>query len=402
MQSEIEFFSNLHTSLLENVNFDYKEKSTIVIDLVTIMGAIYCKDINTYKTNDKPRFIELTIPVFNLQIWSENVKHIEELVKWVSEDTINITFIDTSVKSEGYMNSLIPGTSNDVTLFSGGLDSFAGAYHNHKNNIKSDYLGFINKGEEKTKQLDVAKFYRQIFDDATEIILIDKPISKKKTFIQSTRSLLYLALATAKAHFNSSKNVYLYENGILSLNPEIKNRYTTKTTHPKTMFMFKALLEKLSINIKINHPFLFRTKGEITNDMNEEFKTAIKHTFTCGQGRSHPERSHSGQCGICIPCVLRKISLAAYDNEKYDVDYEYPYDAKIVNVKEDLYRKDYTSNLNYFKNYYELIKTNQIYFEVHVREKYYEADSNFRMSNQKMFYKFAQEYERFMEKYVPY
>lgn len=214
--------------------------------------------------------------------------------------------------------------------------------------------------------------------------------------------MLYLALAIAKAHFNTSKNVFLYENGILSLNPELKNRYTTKTTHPKTMFMYWSLLEKLNIDIKINHPFLFKTKGQITNDMNEEFKKAIKHTFTCGQGRSHPERSHNGQCGICIPCVLRKISLAAYDNEMYDVDYEYPYDTKVVDIKEDLYRKDYASNLNYFKNYYELIKANQIHLEIQIREKYYEVNSNFRMSNHEMFYKFAQEYERFMEKYAPY
>jgi 7-cyano-7-deazaguanine synthase in queuosine biosynthesis len=366
------------------------------------MGAIYCKDVSTYKTSDNPRFIELNIPVFNPKIFSENKKHFEELVRWVSEDTFKITFLQTSVSSDEYVNSLIPGSNNDVTLFSGGLDSFAGAYNNYKNKTKSDYLGFINKGEEKTKQIDVAKFYHQIFDHSTEIILIDKPISKKITFIQSTRSLLYLALAISKAHFNKSKNVFLYENGILSLNPEIKNRYTTKTTHPKTMFMYRSLLEKLNIDIKINHPFLFSTKGQITNQMNEEFKNTIKHTFTCGQGRSHPERSHSGQCGICIPCVLRKISLAAYDNEKYDVDYEYPYDVKVVSVKEDIYRKDYASNLNYFKTYYDLIKVNQIHYEVLTREKYYESDTNFRMSNQEMYYQFAQEYERFMEKYAPY
>lgn len=170
MQSEIDFFSNLHTSLLRKINFDYEEKSTIIIDLVTTMGVIYCKDVSTKKTNDKPRFIELTIPVFNREIWSENIKLIENLVKWVSEDTFSITFTDTSTRSDGYVNSLIPGISNDVTLFSGGLDSFAGAYHNYKYNIKSDYIGFINKDEEKTKQIDVSKFYRQVFDDSISFL----------------------------------------------------------------------------------------------------------------------------------------------------------------------------------------------------------------------------------------
>jgi 7-cyano-7-deazaguanine synthase in queuosine biosynthesis len=402
MVSEFDFYSNLHNSLLKDVNFDYKDESKIIIDLVTIMGAIYCKDVNTHKSNDKPRHIKLMIPVFNLQLWSENIQLIEELANWVSEDAFSITFKQTSHIPGDYVNNLLPANNNNVTLFSGGLDSFAGAYQNFKNNIQSDYVGFVNKDEEKTKQLDVAMFYKQVFNDSTEIILIEKPIPKKKTFIQSTRSLLYLALAIAKAYFNSSNNVYLYENGILSLNPEIKNRYTTKTTHPKTMFLYRSILEKVNIMIDINHPFLFKTKGQIINDMDENFKQTIKHTFTCGQGRSNPERAHTGQCGVCIPCLLRKISLAAYDNEKYDVDYEYQYAVKINEIKEDPYRKDYSSNLNYFQNYFESIKAGRIHLEIQIREKYYRGDSNFRISNQEMFKKFAYEYERYMEKYAPY
>jgi 7-cyano-7-deazaguanine synthase in queuosine biosynthesis len=401
MRSEFDFFSELHLNFLSQINFDYEQQSTLIIDLVTIMGAIYYKDVDTPKSDDKPRLIEITIPVFNSKLWSKMSGLIEELAKWVSADTFKVNFKETSFKTNSYVNSLIPPIPNNVTLFSGGLDSLSGAYNNYKNRIQSDYLGFINKDEEKTKQIEVAKFYKEIFDKTTEIILIDKPISKKKTLIQSTRSLLYLALAIAKAYFNSSKNVYLYENGILSLNPEIKNRYTTKTTHPKTIYLYSLILERLNIEIKINHPFLFKTKGEITNEMDEKFKKTIKHTFTCGQGRSHV-RTHKGQCGVCIPCILRKISLAAYDNEGFDVNYQYPYDVKVNQIKEELYRKDYASNLNYFKSYYDLIKAKRIHLEIHTREKYYKGDSDFRSKNNKMFNKFAEEYERFMEKYAPY
>ncbi|PEM44313.1 7-cyano-7-deazaguanine synthase [Bacillus toyonensis] len=402
MQKDLKYFSNLHNELLKDINFDYKEKSTIVIDLVTIMASIYYQDIIVTKHNNKSRNINLTVPVFNPTLWLDHVKIIEDLANWVSEDIFNISLVVNSSQFEGYTNSLIAANQNDVTLFSGGLDSFAGAYHNYKNNIKSDYIGFINKGEEKTKQINIAQFYRQVFDDSTEILLIPKLVSKKRTFIQSTRSLLYLALAIAKAYFNNSQNVYLYENGILSLNPEIFNRYTTKTTHPKTIFMYKSLLKRVNININIHHPFLFKTKGQIINDMSEKFKTRIKHTFTCGQGRSHPQRIHTGQCGICIPCILRKISLASYDNEKYDVIYKYPYDIDVNDIKENIYRKDYISNLNYFDAYYDLIQSERIHLQVHTRERYYEENINFKMSNKKMFITFAQEYERFMKKYAPY
>ncbi|MGG4342378.1 7-cyano-7-deazaguanine synthase [Paenibacillus lautus] len=404
MHRETSFFTTLHSSLLQDISYNYHEISTIYLDLVTIMGAIYYKDVLTPKQNDKPRLINIDIPVFNIALLGkqEIIELLQKMAKWVSEDNFNINFHPITLNRElNYINSLVSST-NDVTLFSGGLDSFAGAFHNYKNGIKSDYLGFINKGEEKTKQLEMSKFYKEIFDASTEIVLVEKPIRKKVTYIQSTRSLLYLALAVSKAYFNSAQNVYIYENGILSLNPEIKNRYTTKTTHPKTIFMYEHLLRLLGISIKINHPFLFKTKGQIINDMDVKFKVAIKQTFTCGQGRSHPERSHNGQCGICIPCLLRKISLAAYNNEKYDVQYEYPYETKISNIKEELYKKDYESNLSYFDSYYRSIKANRIHLEVHTREKYYSEKIDFRLYNQTMFNTFVQEYERFMELYAPY
>ncbi|WP_338589542.1 hypothetical protein V6669_29910 [Paenibacillus sp. Y5S-9] len=403
MKPEISL-SKIYEFLLKDVNYNYSHQGTLIIDLVTVMGSIYIKDVETHKNNDKPRSIKINIPVFNYNLWSQTniTELVEKIANWVSEDQYKINFEHNSTHADPFFINGIGTSMNSVTLFSGGLDSFAGAFFNYKNNVKSDYLGFINKSEERTKQVEVSKFYRHIFDSATEIVFVEKPIVKKRTYIQSTRSLLYLALAIAKAYFNTASDVYLFENGILSLNPELNNRYTTKTTHPKTIYMYRSLLGELNIAININHPFLFYTKGQIVDNMNGEFKNVIKDTFTCGQGRSHPERTHSGQCGICIPCLLRKISLAAYDNEKYDVNYQHPYNLKVKMIKEDAYRKDYESNLNYFKNYYELIRSKKIFTEVLIRKKYYEENSNFRMSNEMMFGTFAQEYERFMEKYDPY
>src|SRR5699024_611185 len=108
----------------------------------------------------------------------------------------------------------------------------------------------------------------------------------------------------------------------------------------QTIYLFNKLLEDANLNISIKHPFLFKTKGEIVNNMNHGFLNTIKDTFTCGQGRS-PIKSHKGQCGTYIPCLLRKISLAAYDNEKYDVIYNYPYETKFQDIDDKSYRNDF-------------------------------------------------------------
>lgn len=398
----MDFYKNIHKSLLKDFNFDYSLDNMLIIDLVTLMGAVYCEDVSVpAKQNNQARSIELAVPVFHLEKWNSLTEHVNDLVSWVSQDDFKVSFVQRN-KENVFSTELQLSNGNDVTLFSGGLDSLSGAYYNFLNKIESDYIGFINKDEEHTHQKLISDFYKSQFKDSTEIILVGKPLSKKTNYTQSTRSLLYLALAAAKAYFNGSSNVYLYENGILSLNPELNNRFTTKTTHPKTIYLYNELLRYLSFKLTIKHPFMFSTKGEIINNMNEDFKNAIKDTFTCGQGRANPKRNHKHQCGICVPCLLRKISLSAYDNEDYDSEYEYPYKVKFKDIQEDEYRKDYISNIDYFKSYYTAIIEKKINVEIHTRPKYYEGNSNYRLQNHSMFMKFAEEYERFMEKYAPY
>lgn len=192
----------------------------------------------------------------------------------------------------------------------------------------------------------------------------------------------------------------MYENGILSLNPEINNRFTTKTTHPRTLYMYKSILEKVELKVTLHHPFIFKTKGENIEEMDDTFKNQIKDSFTCGAGRSNL-KPHKGQYGVCIPCLLRKISMAAYNNEAYDSKYFVEYNTKVREVRDDLHRKELLSNLNYFEKYCEYISKGTINIETRIKESFY-MDQNYLKENQKMFRKFQEEFERYMKKYDPY
>lgn len=398
MISKKNYLENLHKTLLQDFPYSYDgQDNLLVIDLVTVMGSIYCKDVTT---TARKSGLNLRIPVFNLKIWNENLKEINDLVRWVSGENFKITFIENMLIDKTN-NSMLPLVNNrSVTLFSGGLDSLTGAFRNFNEGIESDYIGFINKKEEKTYQEELQEFYFTVFKSNTDIILINKPIDKKKHLIQSTRSLLYLALAIAKAFYNKSKQVYLYENGILSLNPTINNRFTTKTTHPKTIYAYNLLLKQLGIDIQINHPFIFSTKGEQIDAMDQEFKNVISKTFTCGSGRSNQLKTHIGQCGVCIPCLLRKISLAAYENENYDSKYYIDYDTKSSQIEQEIYRNEYIQNIEYFRTYSDLIRTNRVMFETKIKSCYYK-DENYGELNKSMLNKFANEFERFLKKYAP-
>lgn len=384
----------------KKIPFNFNDIDSKIFDLVEIMSHIYFTDIFTKRL--KKNKLETSIPVINLTFWNKKKFEIEKLLKWVSEEQFIITFFQRQDNASNQYNCLPLQSFNKTSLFSGGLDSLAGAFYNYNLDSDDDYLGFVNKNEEGTNQRKIAAFYRKVFKSTNEIIILDKPSGKKEYYIQSTRSLLYLALAIFKSHVNGSNEVKLFENGVLSLNPELSNRYTTKTTHPKTIYMFNKLLYDINENLIIKTPFVFKTKGEILNTMDLNFKSQIKDTFTCGQGRTHPERTHKGQCGVCIPCLLRKISLSAFDNEAFDSKYQYDYNCKLKDIPDDNYRKDYEANYAYFKEYSHKIMDRTIFHEIEMRTKYYPFAQEYFTNTDNMLIKFAKEFERFEQKYAPY
>lgn len=387
----------------EAINFVYssEEKQRKAMDIVSVMLSIFHGDITTKGNHEfhKPRSIKLKIGVYNLKEWQSIRLNVEELANWVSGDKFQIEFIHICREIKNSELLFNPELSTDfVTLFSGGLDSFSGAFYNYQYSLSSDYVGYVNKNEEKTAQDKMGTFYKLKFPN--EGYILKKKYAVKKLFLfQSTRSLLYLSLAVSRALAINSTEVRMYENGILSLNPDIGERFTTKTTHPKTIFMYNQILSDLNYSIKIVNAFEYTTKGANIDAMDEAFKEKIRYTYTCGRGRSPGQKEvHKGQCGVCIPCILRKISMAAYDNEVHDTDYYVNYDINSFNGGQT-FITEYKNNLGYFAEYVNLINSGEIFGNILQNRKKYHSDENYLELQRKMFSQFASEYERYLEKY---
>lgn len=368
-------------------------------DIVNVMLSVFDGDISTSgdSINKVPRKISVVASVYDIENWNQSRDKLIELLNWVSGDFFSFSFEQNEELFDTFLLPTVSAEKKCITLFSGGLDSLAGAYYNFQNEISSDYVGYVNKPEEGTHQKRLQKFYRTIFSKSGSEIDIRNKYQKTKTFhFQSTRSLLYLSLAISRAISNSTKEIRMYENGILSLNPDF-GRYTTKTTHPKTIYLYNELLASLGYDVKIVNKFEYKTKGEVIDNMNREFKKQIKNTFTCGQSRAGIEYKHKGQCGVCIPCILRKISVSAYDNESLDSTYHVDYGE--VNLAKANYQKDYTNNLGYFEAYVESIKKDKIFEQISNNKFRYHDDNNYLLEQKMMFERFADEYERFEKKY---
>ncbi|AEY65839.1 7-cyano-7-deazaguanine synthase [Clostridium sp. BNL1100] len=379
----------------ENSDNMPKIDNYIAFDFFNIFCSIYYSDIMTSISGSDGghRNIKIDIPVSDLQTWNDNKSIIEKIAKFMSEDNWDVTFLQGNYSFKECLNIKKPLDYKNVSLYSGGLDSLAGAYNNFVNNKKTIYCGYKLNTHEQHYQQETISYLQGDFDK----FLFNKISGRKITPTQRTRSLLFFCLATLTAISYNIKIIYLYENGVLSLNPEGYSRQTTKTTHPKTVYLFNMLLKNIGFDVKIEHPFLFKTKGEIIKMLDTNYKNIIKLTYTCGMSRLNRNYKSSLHCGVCIPCTLRKISLAAYDLEEYDREYEIPYGIN-VNETKYIHRGEYKSSNEYFRLIKRKIDNREIFNEIDLRPEYYE-DSDYLSLTKELLTRFSEEVDVYYSKY---
>jgi 7-cyano-7-deazaguanine synthase in queuosine biosynthesis len=145
---------------------------------------------------------------------------------------------------------------------------------------------------------------------------------RKQEYIQYSRSFLFLSLASTISLSLGINKVYMFENGILSINvPHSQSKIitSTKTTHPKIIKSYEELINELfGSQIEIINPFIYKTKGEIVELLKKSpFVNMIKESVSC----SNYCRSKISNCGACYPCILRRISLNKANLDSFDSDY---------------------------------------------------------------------------------
>ena len=371
--------------------------NTMVIDLLNIFLEIYVADISFKRQSDHPRFLQIIAYVDskNCPIWRENTKLIEKLAGFVTEgdgDKWQIDIEPVEYEFEAQQLSFIKTTADNISLLSGGLDSFCGAYRNEIKRKKTLYCGYKTSNVDTSAINNVANFLNNRIGNLG-IRTYSRVNQKKFTYTQRTRSLLFFSLAVMTAVKEGIGIVNINENGIMTLNPSFQSRGTTKTTHPKTIYLYQTILKNVGIRVQLNHPFLFMTKGEMVNLLSLDYKRHIKDTRSCSRSMHDPryDTSTKVSCGTCVPCLLRKISMAAYDLEKYDNEYDIPYEG---NMDEEEYR----SSLNYYTTFYDYIKSGEIFSELVIKQRYYHNVDYYERTFE-MLKKFSVEFEVFIKKY---
>lgn len=258
------------------------------------------------------RVIELTVGLHQPIYWLPWKTHIEALLKVLTGDYWTLNFISGGTPPPNGGTTEVP--YDCVSLLSGGLDSLIGAIDLVSDGRRPLFVSQL-ANEDSKKQRDFAV----MLGGEGSHVQLSHGIYFKGEGEPSTRgrSLAFYAFAVlAASKINVTPvQVFVPENGFISINPPLvpgrSSSLSTRTTHPLFMQMLQQLIDGLGINVHLELPYRFKTKGEMLRACQNQtlLATLAASTTSCGRYRTN-NRQH---CGRCVPCMIRKSAFLAWN-----------------------------------------------------------------------------------------
>lgn len=278
------------------------------------------------------RDIHLSIPVRNPEQWQPCARLICRLLGTLSGDIWTMNFHSAPREMRAYAEKLSLDDSLDaaappVALFSGGLDSFAGAI---------DAFGREPHAPVFVSQVDAGN--SQTVDSLAELLATrtGRPVEIVRWGVSSraadfgpgfsgqgeltmrARSFLFFAASAVVASAWKSPRVLVPENGFISLNvpldPWRLGALTTRTTHPFVIARFNELLVELGLRARLENPFQGKTKGEMLAQCEDPglLWDGLDLTVSCSKPkfvRRYRAEFGTSHCGTCWPCLIRRAAI---------------------------------------------------------------------------------------------
>lgn len=301
------------------------------LDLATLVYVVDEMLLREAAPNYWTRTFEVMAPVDNPELWEANQDALSQMLRTLAGDNYSFNWCKrAALQGFGNHRTYLPKEYDTVCLFSGGIDSFLGAYNLLSEGRRVLLVGHQADGTAASAQTDLAQVLRSQFPSMLRLIqfrgarsMIDKRRYKLPEKVEEThrpRSLLFLALAVTISKCVGIATVYIPENGLIALNPPLgKSRLgtlSTRTAHPKYLTELGDFLSATGIfKGQIKNPFLFQSKTDMLAGLAPSLHAAIRRSVSCAR----PSRyKHLGvrHCGYCVPCIYRRIAMieASIDN----------------------------------------------------------------------------------------
>lgn len=291
----------------------------LVLDLIEIALATYAADRNVERTISIPdddyqarvntRNLRFTVPILSDGLSGGVAERLlGETVSRTSRDLVEYRTHQPTVTASVPLQE---GTEelDAVSLFSGGIDSTGGVFHNRKEGIEASYLSLNYAGV--SPLVDSVGNRIGINPEVVGIELV----GRSKEFTQFSRGFLHLVFGVAAALGYGAPTLQCFENGLVARFDILQDGWmTTRTVQPEFLDSFNALLrESVGERVVVDNPFDDRTKTDVLNLIPR--RDVALETVSCPHSdRFNGVESDQDNCGLCVPCVIRTISLRASDH----------------------------------------------------------------------------------------
>ncbi|MFZ5452469.1 MAG: 7-cyano-7-deazaguanine synthase [Thermodesulfobacteriota bacterium] len=311
----------------------------VFIDLLEIASYVYCADqVVTRGGKTDPnmgenwrRRLRFHIPVRRPDVWEspEVCQSLVSTLDFLSDDYYSFNFkkLDKPPRFEQYLEGMGDATlePESIVLFSGGLDSLAGAVQEAV--IEKKQVILVSHRSAQTihsKQLNLIKALASHCSGPSPIhvpVWATKIGDYGRVTTQRSRSFLYAALGATVAHLFDIPALRMYENGVVSMNLPISEQLigarATRTTHPRVLKGFTKLFSLIMDKpFKVENPLLWETRAEVVARIAEAgCPDLIEDSVSCSHVRMNRCPNH---CGKCSQCIGRRFAVLASGNAPYE------------------------------------------------------------------------------------
>jgi len=298
-------------------------------DFLTIAMAVTAADTFIRREDSKnswARELELNIALYAPDKWTAVSSKLEKALGFLTGDTWTLNFTSGGMPSPSPKNSpkarkkrkTLKGL-NCVCLFSGGLDSAVGAIDLINGDGKKPllvshaYKGDATKQNQVEKVLHDGEYSRFACNADPHIIFC---LDGKVDITMRGRSFNFIAMALLglsaiqKVNGANLSNIFIPENGYISLNPPLSRRrigsLSTRTTHPYFISQIQNILNEIGFNVELKNPYQTKTKGEMLQECKDKnaLEKALPSTVSCSNWHRK-----GIQCGRCVPCIIRRAAV---------------------------------------------------------------------------------------------
>jgi 7-cyano-7-deazaguanine synthase in queuosine biosynthesis len=297
-------------------------------DLLDISTTYYRADemvLRASAPDGWTREFALHVAVSKPGVWRQSAHLVRRSADFLAGDQLRLRLRKSRAERPWYNGGHereIPEGYDVACLFSGGIDSFAGALQLLQSRKRVLLVGV--KVDSNTARYQTKAFFHLLehFPGQVEMVRLGIKAYPGNPPIRETshrsRSFLFLASGAAIAERAGIKRLICPENGLLALNiPMDDSRissFSTRTAHPRFMTHFQTLLDAVGMNVRLGNPHLHQTKAEIVAGVPAAHRDSLLNTTSCsqhGQRWALTKRSQKrvDYCGTCMPCLHRSIAF---------------------------------------------------------------------------------------------